>query len=265
MRRGTRALEPGRYASQEMGVHILRIVILLGVLSFSLQALATTWSEATVDDPIDPKFKCDVHEPNSYGSYNYNWPEKYDQVFWPLTDESGIWFCTETGFTAFIGDFKDISAEERQKIAVYLKDNYKHSGGIEEKLRILDGIYALRATDVEFKNKLLRVLARWYQNIGQIQKANEFRIKAFDEIKVYLNENISEARRLEYLYLAANYSMLFGEPEASMKYIESLHAATAGLKDKELEEFSKYLSDLAKETPKILPGGKIDPVSESDA
>lgn len=57
---------------------------------------ATTWGETDVDDPIVKDAKCTVGSPGSYGSYIYGWPSKYDQIFWPVTEESGIWFCPES-------------------------------------------------------------------------------------------------------------------------------------------------------------------------
>jgi hypothetical protein len=72
----------------------------------SLEASATTWGEPqSVPDPLRQDAICKVAEPMSYGSYIYQWPSKYDQVFWPLTVPNGIWFCPESGFAAFIGEF----------------------------------------------------------------------------------------------------------------------------------------------------------------
>lgn len=228
-------------------------------LSFPTLAMATTWAGTQVNDPIVATAKCKVSEPMSSGSYIYHWPEKYDQVFWPLTDENGIWFCAESGFTAFIDDFKDIPASEKKLIAVYLKENYKGEKTIEAKLKLLEGVYSLRKKDYEFENRLLRVLARWYQNLGNVDTANAYRKRALQGIQLHLQTNLSEARRLEYLYVAANYSSLFGDIQASEKFLTELKQAIEQLKDKKLSGFAKYLSELAKETPQIKPGERLDP------
>ena len=90
----------------------MKVVISLLLIFCPLAVYSTTWGELEVDDPILEGEKCAVHQPASYGSYIYRWPSKYDQVFWPLTDSHGIWFCQESGFTAFIDDFADLSPEE---------------------------------------------------------------------------------------------------------------------------------------------------------
>src|SRR5262245_37271311 len=88
-------------------------------------ALATTWTEPTPHpDPVRDGATCQGAEPMSYGSYIYQWPSKYDQVFWPLTDSHSIWFCRESGFAAFVGDF-ELGADERAALASHLGRTYQ--------------------------------------------------------------------------------------------------------------------------------------------
>ncbi len=236
-----------------------KVIILFFCSILAISSKATTWGGTQVNDPIKEGETCDVYQPASYGSYIYHWSSKYDQVFWPLTDEHGIWFCKKSGFTAFIGDFEGISENEKSDITKYLQKNYKGKGDIESKLVLLEGIYALRNTDDGFRNKLLRVFSRWYQDLGQIEKANDYRRKAFVDIKVKLQTKLPEGQKLQYLYLAANYSRLFGEIDESDKYIKQLITATKNLENKKLKGFSAYLTKLAKETKYIQPGGKLHP------
>ncbi|OAD23542.1 conserved hypothetical protein, secreted [Candidatus Thiomargarita nelsonii] len=242
-----------------MNLNTAKVIILFLCSIVAISSKATTWGGTQVNDPIKEGETCDVYQPASYGSYIYHWSSKYDQVFWPLTDEHGIWFCNKSGFTAFIGDFEGISENEKYDITKYLQKNYKGKGDIESKLVLIEGIYSLRNTDHSFKNKLLRVLSRWYQNLGQIEKANDYRRKAFVDIKVKLRTKLPEGQKLEYLYLAANYSRLFGEIDESDKYIKQLITATKNLEDKKLKGFSEYLTKLANETKYIQPGGRLHP------
>ena len=52
------------------------------------------------------------------GSYVYEWPEKYDQVFFPVTDGQGLWACA-SGFVGVIGDI-ELSIPEKERIEEYL-------------------------------------------------------------------------------------------------------------------------------------------------
>lgn len=239
---------------------ILRAALATLILAFSSPgAHAITWGKKTVPDPLADRKECAVQEPGSYGSYIYEFESKYDQVFWPMTDSGGIWFCEHSGYTAFIGDFNDETPTQKAAIAEWLKQNYRGDRSIQGQLRLLEGIYSLRGGTEESRNHLLRVLARWQQSLGNVEAANVYRRQAFDGIKVALNGKLEEERTLEYLYLAANYARQFGDAAASDRYLAQLSAAITGIKNKKLTEFGRYLAALAKQTPSIQPGGVLDP------
>lgn len=238
-----------------------KVALFVSVIALLLSraGLATEWARAEVDDPINPLYKCKVHQATSSGGYINNWPSKYDQVFWPLIDKNGIWHCEKTGFTAFVDDFQNITLDERKSIALYLKSHYKGSANTKGELLLLEACYALRRTDEKSKIRLLRVLAYQYQESGGLDKANLYRKRALKRIQQSLNGKISEAQKLEYLYVAANYTRLFGDVSTSDTYIEKLNAAIKQLQDKELSGFAEYLSELVKETPRIKLGGILNP------
>lgn len=223
---------------------------------------ATTWEEATVEDPIFTANTCSVHEWASYGDYIYSWPSKYDFVFWPLTDGHGIWHCETSGFTAFIDDFEGLSDQERVDIAVYLVVSHDGESDLEARLKLLEGTYARRDKDPHFDNQLLRVLARWYQELGQLERANEYRRQAFEQIKEFLDTDLAPLDSFQYLYLAANYARQFGQTADSDQYLAQLEEAIEGNADPELESHVEWLSELARETKLIEAGGHLDPVIE---
>lgn len=242
----------------------MKKVYFLILVFIPLAVRATTWGESEVDDPILKGETCSVHEPMSYGGYIYNWPSKYDQVFWPLTDPNGIWFCEKSGFTAFIGDFEGLSTEEVQEIKQFLSDNPPKDSSIQTKLFLLEKLYSMRKTEKAFKNRILRVMARWYQDLGELDKANEYRKVALDSIKSDLEGELGEYQKLEYLYLAANYTKQFGNDEESGKYITLLKDVIAGVKDEEVKGFAEYLSELVENTKYITQGGALDPSISND-
>ncbi|ACA87333.1 hypothetical protein Swoo_3062 [Shewanella woodyi ATCC 51908] len=233
-------------------------LILLMVLSFATEA--TTWGESEVDDPIVEGEKCSVYEPLSYGGYIYNWPSKYDQVFWPLTDYNGIWFCEKSGFTSFIGDFSALTVSELAKIKKYLLENPPKDSSIHTKLALLEALYSLRDTDTAFKNRLLRVFARWHQHLENYDKANDYRRKALAGIELALQGDMSEFKHLEYLYLAANYSKQLGYKEASDRYISKLISSLGNIKSEDNRGYIEYLQKLYPDTNYIEAGGVLDPV-----
>lgn len=237
----------------------MKLLISILLIAFTLSSQAITWRSTKVDDPILKGQQCTVKAYMSYGSYIYQFPSKYDQVFWPMTDANGIWQCNKSGYMSFMNDFKKLSAKEKTAIASFLK-NKKHVFKTEEEaLTRLEEIYKLRELTPETSNKHLRVFARWYQDLGDIQKSNSYRKIAYEEIEKQLKTEIPENIKLEYLYVAANYARLFNEVEKSNQYLSALNTAIENISNEENKDFASYLKDLAKETFNIIPGGKIDP------
>ena len=226
---------------------------------FSFDSHSTTWGKSEVSDPIIEGKTCSVQEPMSSGSYIYHWPSKYDLVFWPLTDQNGIWYCLESGFIAFMGDFEDLSEQEIKRIAQYLGENKNRVLSETSKLELLENIYALRDKEQIFKNRLLRVLAYLYEEADEIVLANEYREKALSDIEQVLKRDIGEYNKLEYLYLAANYHRQLARTKESDIYISRLEEAIDNLKDQELKGFAEYLTELLKATKDISAGGILRP------
>lgn len=242
----------------------MRMLLCWALVIALSDAKATTWADETVEDPVAAGEKCDVQVPASSGSYIYSWESKYDQVFWPLTDHAGLWFCQKSGFIAFIGDFDKISASERSAIQDHLQKHYSGSASIQQKLKLLEELYALRKKDDKFRNMLLRVLARWYQDLEDYERANSYRAQALEEILVALKTPLPDQVRLEYVYVACNYEVFLGRRTAS-ECIPEVEKALAETKDEKLSDYVSYLRELLEETPRIKPGKKLDPPPEVGA
>jgi len=244
---------------------MMKLITALVAVAFAFQVQATTWDESEVGDPILPGELCKVNQPMSWGSYIYNWDSKYDQVFWPNTEGMGIWSCEKSGFVALLGDFEGMSATEIKAIKQYLLQHPATETGIKAKLELMEQLYALRDTSSHFKNYLLRLLARWYQQLEDVDKANLYRRSAYAGIRVALQGELDEFTRLEYLYLAANYARQFGDAGASDQFLLELTELTASLKDEKARNFAAYLQELLPDTRRITEGGVLDPTPEAQA
>ena len=230
-------------------------------LLITFNAHATTWGTSEVDDPIKSGSKCKVFDVASSGSYIYNWPSKYDQVFFPITSSNGIWFCEDSGFISFIGDFENITVEEKKNISNYLEENPpKNIRSLISKLKLLETIYSFRHLSDELNIRNKRVFAYLYEQKDKFKLANYFRKTALNEINQLLKTGLSEYKKLEYLYVAANYERQFGNVANSDLRLTSLKMAIANIQDDELNNFGRYLLKLSEETLLIQPGGKLAPI-----
>jgi hypothetical protein len=233
------------------------------ILFLAFNVSATKWSESSVDDPIKSGSKCLVSDVVSSGGYVFNWPSKYDQIFFPYTSSSAIWFCKDSGYISFMGDFDNITEEEKAKISTYLKANPQQNiRSLLSKLKLIEKIYSFRTIPLELSNKNKRILAYLYEQKEKFEVANNYRRSALIEIYELLKTDLTKYKRLEYLYVASNYERQFGNISNSNKMIVTLQKDIENIRDEELKGFGNYLSKLLSDTLLIKSGGKLEPVIE---
>jgi len=150
----------------------MRLFILvtgLAILAFAgATASATTWHQTTVVDPISGA-ECDVPTPASWGSYIYNWPTKYDGVFWPHAVFGWLWYCPTSGYVSFGDDFADITDAEKAKISEFLtaiKPTLSDEIDLVTRLWLADRIYALRNKDDAWRARYSRIRAVLLEEIA---------------------------------------------------------------------------------------------------
>jgi hypothetical protein len=226
-------------------------------------ASATTWVPADIDDPFVPGAKCDGMQPASSGSYIYHWPSKYDQVFWPYTDASGIWYCPASGFVSFVGDNK-LEAAEATRVRAWLAT--QPTGAPPEgaaMLERIEGVYAVREADEAQRIHLLRVLAYRYDELRDAAAAARHRGQALERIRVALAGELAAQTRAEYLFVAAAYSREAGDAAQSGRDLAALDLALTHLGGEDAD-YAGYLRDLASVVPLITPGGVLAPGKEAE-
>jgi hypothetical protein len=227
---------------------------------FAINVFATSWVDIKVDDPILKGKTCKVNKPSSYGSYIYEMPSKYDQVFWPYSDLNNIWFCKSSGYVSFMNDFDELNEFEKHKIENYLINNKLKNPSGSELLRVLEDLYALRDIDAESRNMHMRAYARLHQSLGNIDMANKYRKNAYIQIKASLQGNLFIYKRLEYLYLATNYTRYFEGLNESHSYYEQLVYEINSLTDDESKGYGEYLKKLVLDSQYIVAGKNFDPI-----
>lgn len=237
----------------------MKNVLSLFFLFFVFSLHATTWGEAEVDDPFSAGNQCKVSQPMSYGSYIYQWDSKYDQVFWPYTDPNAIWYCESSGYVAFMQEFKKLSDKDKLNIQKYLQDNPLNEVSSQSIQKQLKTLYAIRQFDERTRNRHLRVFAQLHQKSKEYTQANEYRKLAYQDIISRLEEPLDEIQKIEYLYLAANYSRQFGLIKESDDYLTQVEFQISITKTKDAKAFADYIQALIPETKNISTGGSIVP------
>jgi hypothetical protein len=243
----------------------LAVLMLLACLA--LPAMATTWGETTIVDPISGK-PCKVATPASMGSYIYEWPEKYDQVFFPVTAADGIWACP-SGFASVIGDI-DLSGVEKQRITAFLAKldaGERQPASIADRLQRADTLYALRDLQRERRALIHRILAYDFERMAGDSDRSTFHRKAALEIMLgrLADETLSLATRMEYVFVSANYLREFGDPARAERLYSQLEWLITQSTGSQTESYAQYLQSLLVSARTIAPGGRLAPEAEASA
>jgi hypothetical protein len=215
-----------------------------------------------VPDPLSEGAKCKVQQWSSYGGYIYSYPSRFDFVFWPNTDANSIWYCEQSGFMAFMSGFDQVGEAEKPRIYNYINEHSFNPDDLLSKLAYLEGLYAVRDLNDEYRNILLRIFARYHQEAGFYEEANEYRKKALRQIESDLEKELRPELTAEYLYLAANYHRQFGDLPLSDEYLLRLDQQLELIKSDALQDFKKYITELAPLSSLITPGGALEPSHE---
>ena len=244
----------------------LRVALLLAFACASVPAMATTWGETTIVDPVSGE-PCKVRTPASMGSYVYEWPEKYDQVFFPVTDSGGLWVC-ESGFAAMIGDIA-LSPSEKQRIAANLTAipaAERIPEDIAGKLHRVEALYLLRDLAPERRALIHRILAYDFESMAADAGKAAFHRKVALEIMLarLADESLPSATRMEYVFVSANYLRESGDSARADRLFSQLETLIADSAGSQTESYAQYLRSLIAPAKAIAPGGRLAPATTAD-
>lgn len=228
---------------------------------------AVTWAQREIQDPVDGK-PCHVATLASSGSYIYDWPEKYDQVFVPVTAVEGVWFCGESGFASFIGD-ATLGYVEKKRIAAFLQrqpESTTGQTGIAGRLQRAEAIYALRDLTTERNALVHRILAYDFESLADDPlRARQHRQAALAIMLDRLaDESLAQGTRLEYLFVSANYLRESGDATRADRLLAQLEMRIADAGNGEFAAYAAYLQAMLPAARTIVPGGRLAPATTAD-
>jgi hypothetical protein len=202
-----------------------RITILLMMFLLTGTVHATTWTPSEMTDPLTGE-KVLAQKIVSSGGYIYNWPSKYDLVFWPFTDEKWICLNPKNGYAAFNNDFEKMTDGGKKTLTKWLSENYKPSQAPkshEEKLTWLEKVYHQRTMDDEFWSRFYRLMAYFHRE--DQKKSMEYVKKAIPLLQARLNANPTGDDRIGVLFLLGEYYRRSGEVEKAKEYFSKVKMA----------------------------------------
>ncbi len=228
-----------------------RILVLL-LLGWIL-CNAMTWSPVKIKCPYCGT-KSVYYQLDSYDSHTYDYPSKYEYVFWPYVDGRVLYCCRRCWFTCFAWDFFSIPEGKRDgvkkilaKMAVFETDGDYNVIPMYYRLQIAEQIYQLYERNDGFWCHFYRVKGYHCAHEGKTADAAEARNKAFAYAGRLIADPVNAGISKEVFYIRGAMQYLLDDLDgalATFKYARQLRYYVPGADSGSLQDVNKYLNDL---------------------
>jgi len=244
-----------------MRKHFFAIMI---TLVFAMNANATTWGPAKHKCPICDKTST-YQEIMSYGGYIYQWPSKFQYIFWPLTDNPSVYCCPNCFFSTYMWDFDSIPDIKLDTIKAFLQtvehQTFKDYRDIPmtTRLGIAEKIYQILGRDTEFWCKFYRVKGYHYSLSKMENQALESRTKALVLARNMLSDSTYVGREKEQFFIIAAMFNFTNHQDSALVYLNK--ASSCKYQNKNIPEenstnLDEYLGDIINQYKEIIEKGK---------
>lgn len=237
------------------------LILVLVCLTAPPQASATTW--------VDTKVECpNCHTDNtfgeiaSFGTYIYSWPEKYQLVFWPMTDSQVLYSCSKCRLTLFMWDFAELTKNELAALApvlaaISVKWNQKryYEVPMPERLAVAERCYEKLDRDDDWWCRFRRVQAYHDDASGNTAAAAIARRQAIELADRLVADTGRAGTLKEALYVRGAMRHFLGDDTGALKDFTDAKSKVIQLKDKPEENsknFDAYVTSLIDEYIKLL-------------
>jgi hypothetical protein len=248
-------LQPYRHA-------ILLFVVLL--LTVPSQAITTAPVEVTC--PICGT-KNTFYDYMSWGSSVYQYPSKFQFVFWPHTDSTALYICSHCHLSLFMWDFKKFPTAKKPEIEEVLKSIRLESTASDyrkipmaEKLAIAEKVYEKLGQDDQFWAGFYRVMGYHLAREKRPTEAKAARAKALEITQKLLADAKNEEMKKELLLTSAAMRHFLNDDSGALNDLQAASAlrfAPKGDDPKKAEGYDGYLAELIKEYIEKIKAGTV--------
>ena len=240
------------------------LVVALGLIFLAGAALAITGGPADFECPIC-KTKNTFWQWYSYGGYIYQWPSKFQMIFWPHTDTKFLFHCKKCHFTAYSSDFQkppEDKLEATRQMLAGVKLTYD-TGDYDtipmfERMEIAEKVYTVWGLSDDGWSHFYRVKGYHLQREKQQAGADAARQKALDLTIKLMGDPENEGRRKELLVIAAAMRHYLRDDAAALNDLRaasSLKLNMPKLEKERNDNVDQYLSALIKEYIAAIENG----------
>ncbi len=192
---------------------------------------ATTWGPNKVRCPLCHE-QNEFRSINSYGSYIYGWPSKFQQVFWPRTDSAVLYTCKKCNLSLFMWDFEKFPQDKADAVRKVLPTT-RVSEGHEQysqipmsvRLDIAEKVYSVLGENDDFWAHFYRVKGYHLACEKKYAEADAARAKARDLVRKLMDDPANADRRKDLLIASAAMSHFLRDDATAKSELESAKKA----------------------------------------
>ncbi len=242
----------------------LSVLVGIGLFLGPSVARGTTWGDATLTDPLTGD-KVPARTIMSFGSYIYEWPSKFDLVFWPMTDENFICLNPANGYAAFNDEFEKLTPEEVAKLKEWLPLHYNPEQRPKthlEKLAWLERVYEQRQMPPEFWRRFYCLMA--YMHRENAEQSMSYVKKALPLLQAELQAGPEGVARFEVLYLLGEYHRRLGDNQKAREFFVEVRRTKFTDKDGKTKNGHPYFVGLVRDREKLMAAPTSEAVPAGD-
>jgi hypothetical protein len=207
----------------------MKRLLLIGLftLAFAFTASAITWAPKEFTCPIDNESNTFMVV-NSYGGYIYQYPSKYQGLFFPQTDSPAFYICKKCHLATYMWDFDKIPKEKLPELRQVLagikvsKTFAKYTElPVTERLAIMEKVYTILGKDGDWWENFYRLRGYHYGKEGNAAKAAEARRRSLELITADLNDAKSTAPKKLLYYLSGAMKHFLGDDAGAIADLDT--------------------------------------------
>ena len=221
----------------------LRLMLVFPLISFFVvNSYAITWFPEEFTCPID-NTKNTFMVVGSYGSYIYQYPSKYQFLYFPRTDSPTFYLCKKCHLATFMWDFDKLPKEKLPELKKVLTDIkvskvFKEYTEIPvtERLEIIEKVYAVLGKDDSWWEDFYRIKGYHYGKEGKADQAAKARRKSLELVQKELKNEKSESPKKLLLYISGAMKHFLNEDKGALEDFDKALATKYQQKEGNPEE-----------------------------
>lgn len=244
-----------------------RIMILLAALLVAAPSPAITRVGVDVVCPVCGT-KNRFYDYASWGSYVYQYPSKFQFVFWPYTSSETFYVCSHCHLTLFMWDFRQFPKEKRERIRKALEQLKINTSGdytrvpMWIKLMIAEKMYEQLGKDQAFWAGFYRVAGYHLARENRPEDASAARSKALALTQKMLADEKNSEKRKELLLISAAMKHFLKDDSGALNDLAAasqFRLVPEGVVKKEAQGHDAYLVQLISEYSDRIEKGSVPP------